>query len=102
MSTTASVRLRKLDMLLPPRRDGPGPVNETARPYEGAHPAVNHAARGPSLRPRGPVAQWSEQRTHNPSDPGSSPGGPIANTLQISRLCRPGLTAGACAGAVAV
>ncbi len=26
--------------------------------------------------PDGPVAQWSEQRTHNPSDPGSSPGGP--------------------------
>ena len=25
----------------------------------------------------GPVAQWSEQRTHNPSRPGSNPGGPI-------------------------
>jgi hypothetical protein len=25
----------------------------------------------------GPVAQWSEQRTHNPWDPGSNPGGPI-------------------------
>ena len=25
----------------------------------------------------GPVAQWLEQRTHNPSVPGSNPGGPF-------------------------
>jgi PH (Pleckstrin Homology) domain-containing protein len=28
------------------------------------------------LRGRGPVAQWSEQGTHNPLVPGSNPGGP--------------------------
>ena len=29
----------------------------------------------------GPVAQWSEQRTHNPSRPGSNPGGPKSTRL---------------------
>lgn len=27
-------------------------------------------------QPRGPIAQWLEQGTHNPLVPGSSPGGP--------------------------
>jgi hypothetical protein len=31
----------------------------------------------------GPVAQWSEQRTHNPSRPGSNPGGP--NLIRCGR-----------------
>ena len=31
----------------------------------------------------GPIAQWLEQRTHNPLVPGSSPGGP---TIQINNL----------------
>ena len=30
-----------------------------------------------TVREPGPVAQRSEQRTHNPSVPGSNPGGPI-------------------------
>ena len=34
----------------------------------------------------GPVAQWSEQRTHNPSRPGSNPGGPIAKDLHMRRF----------------
>jgi hypothetical protein len=31
----------------------------------------------------GPVAQWSEQRTHNPSRPGSNPGGPKSNPQEF-------------------
>ena len=30
------------------------------------------------MRPTGPVAQRSEQRTHNPLVPGSNPGGPFS------------------------
>jgi hypothetical protein len=31
----------------------------------------------------GPVAQWSEQRTHNPSVGGSNPPRPIGKALEI-------------------
>src|SRR5688572_3424943 len=45
------------------------------------HPALPLVVR-PAVSPakmrraRGPIAQWLEQRTHNPLVPGSSPGGP--------------------------
>ena len=56
----------------------------------------------------GPVAQWSEQRTHNPSRPGSNPGGPIQTHMpsglplrQAGQVCRGclGSTCGAYVGA---
>ena len=42
----------------------------------------------------GPVAQWLEQRTHNPSVPGSSPGGPTSLRSQRSESegCRADLS----------
>src|SRR5215208_709116 len=45
----------------------------------------------------GPVAQRLEQRTHNPSVPGSNPGGPIKKAASgASRLRRPSGDFGAC------
>ncbi len=36
----------------------------------------------------GPIAQWLEQRTHNPLVPGSSPGGPTNLTFSVLRTPR--------------
>ena len=41
---------------------------------------VRHC-RGDTLNGAGPVAQRSEQRTHNPLVPGSNPGGPICSRM---------------------
>ena len=55
---------------------------------------VRHC-RGDTLSGAGPVAQRSEQRTHNPLVPGSNPGGPICSRMVerethacVSQVCR--------------
>src|SRR5829696_7172566 len=43
-----------------------------------------------TLAESGPVAQRSEHRTHNPSVPGSNPGGPTKNSANVSLTRRDG------------
>ena len=42
----------------------------------------------------GPVAQWLEQRTHNPLVPGSSPGGPtkFVTSIQLRYRTEPSIS----------
>jgi hypothetical protein len=44
-------------------------------------PETVRRCRGGTLTGAGPVAQRSEQRTHNPLVPGSNPGGPICSRM---------------------
>ena len=58
----------------------------TNHPGGGSPPRLtvkrSNGPRGSALRSSpGPVAQWSEQRTHNPSRPGSNPGRPKLTRL---------------------
>lgn len=41
-----------------------------------------------TLTPQGPIAQWLEQRTHNPLVPGSSPGGPTTLAMLVTQSFR--------------
>ena len=67
-------------------RSNPGSAKSRAR-----YPHI--AAPLATIPIRGPIAQWSEQRTHNPLVPGSSPGGPTSvagMSCEVSRLSRNG------------
>ena len=85
----------------PQERYWPRPPRRAAKGNDGdldpAQPAVFIPGKTACLRPPkppvqsrscGPIAQWLEQRTHNPLVPGSSPGGPTNQSAANRRTAR--------------
>ncbi len=73
--------------ITPARRPDPeASLDATASgilPVLPAHGKKDCVIQPPAPAPVGPVAQWSEQGTHNLSVPGSSPGGPSITSPRV-------------------
>src|SRR5438876_8587774 len=76
----AECGMRNVNARVEPRGCASTPAHQFRIPHSAFRISVHSVFRIPHLDlvSRGPLAQRLEQRTHNPSVPGSNPGGPTA------------------------